>query len=400
MRFIVRLALLFLLFVAAFAAAAVRPAHAQTVLPPEFVPDAAALTRAFGKMATEPLPGGFVLAVPPDTVSAQDARYGWLFARAAFVYAPRRDRRGNVGLGPAVVIHHAPSDADAARRTARLCARLLRLHRERFVRDTEFPRGSDRAHVWLYRQLPATARTTAGGESQGNHLYIFDTAVPRTAIEWTRTIAHEWGHVTLPAARGFSAPENDAAGFLGERLYLKWLYEETVAGKGTAGDDWTDAPGLSTYHARQIAPLIARFHEIGPIGSGLDDRDERAMNLYIGAALATDHAFGPELLGRGLFSILGVGPRDLLTALRNTVAAALVVPIRLPAWVPLARTTYQVRGDGIAHGSVLFAERPPLALREGGKAELTVLQPGWKWVRPGAGGPEKITLRQRARAGL
>ena len=36
----------------------------------------------------------------------------------------------------------------------------------------------------------------------------------RDSIEWVRTVVHEWGHLTLPAARGFTAPENDAAGYL------------------------------------------------------------------------------------------------------------------------------------------------------------------------------------------
>ena len=393
MRFIVWLVLAFLI-AAPFAAAS------QTAAPPVFVSDAAALTEAFGKDLLEPLPGGFYVAANSANVSVKDTRYGWLFARAVFVYAPRRDRRGNIGLWQAVVVHHAPADGSAARRTARLCARLLRLHRDRFARETEFPRGSQQAHVWLYRQLPDSAPFTVGGESQGNHIYIFDTAEPRTAIEWTRTVAHEWGHLTLPAARGFSSPENDAAGFLGERLYLKWLREETAAGKEPASDDWTDTTGLNVYYARQIAPLISRFHAAGPEGGDMAGTDEKSMNLYIGAALATDEALGSELLGRGIFSVLGVEPRDLLTALRKVVSGASVLPVRLPAWVPLVRTTYQVLGEQDSVGSVLFADRPPLTLRSGAKAEMSVIQPGWKWVRSGAGGVQRITLRQRVRAGL
>lgn len=350
------------------------------------------LARAQDSPVREELPGGFVVS-PGSPSEVHDPRYGWRFARAVIVYGPPFDDEGS-GLRRRVIIHHQPDDALWARRTARLCARLLRLHRERFERDAAFPRGSREADVWLAPQTPP-GRASLGGETRDNQVYVFDTATPRTPIEWVRTVAHEWGHLTLPAARGFTEPEGDAAGFLGERLYLKWLREE-MRGRGGSVDDGTEAAGLDLYHARQIAPLIARFQATGPNGREWEARNTRGMDLYIGAALATDDALGSALLARGLFSIPGVRARDLLEALDGAVAETRALPIRLPAWVPLRRATYEIAAsaDGsVTDGSVAVADRPPLTLPRRGAARLSVRFAGWKWVRAAKGNVGEIVLR-------
>ncbi len=373
-------------------------AHAEPLPPPDLAPDGAALAAAVPAARIEGLPGGFVLVTPPPDrpAAALDRHYRWRFERAVFVYAPRGG--GRPGLARVVTVHHGPEDADAARRTSRLCARLLRLHRERFGRDATFPRGAAESDVWLARSArPGEGAGHApgvGGETRDNQVYVFATGAPRSAVEWVRTLAHEWGHLTLPAARGFSAPEGDASGFLGERLYLKWLRAEMLAGKTPAPEDGTESAGLNQYHARQIAPLIARFQAAGPGSPKLDGRDAGAMDLYVGAALAADEALGSALLGRGVFSVMDVRPRGLLAALRTAVARSVVVPVRLPAWVPFQGATYSVApAEPGARGALALADRPPLPLR-GGTTELRIRQPGWKWVRTASGDVRAITLRR------
>ena len=367
---------------------------------PGFCADRAALAAACRDADIEELPSGLVLVAPPRSrpVLALDRRYNGRFEGAVYLYTPRGS--GRAGFWRAVTLHHGPEDADAARRTARLCARLLRLHRERFGRDAAFPRGSAEARVWLTRNTPpgADAGHPLGGETRDNEVYLFGVGAPRTAIEWVRTVAHEWGHLTLPAARGFQAPENDAAGFLGERLYLKWLREDTRARRLPAAEDGTEAKGLDLYHARQVAPLIARFQAAGPGSRQMEGRDARAMDLYIGAALACDDALGSAMLGRGLFTVLDVRPRAFLDALREATAGTAVVPVRLPAWIPLQRTTYQIAPAAPGQrGAVAFADRPHVTLRSGSQTELRIASPGWNWVRSAGGKIAAITLARRGR---
>ena len=48
-----------------------------------------------------------------------------------------------------------------------------------------------------------------------------DTSKPQA--EACRELAHEYGHAVLPAIGGFKSPEDWANGYLGERLFLRWL---------------------------------------------------------------------------------------------------------------------------------------------------------------------------------
>ncbi len=369
-----RLALLFLLL--SFAASATPPAAARAV---------DAFTR-------ETLPGGWVLAQETDTPVADPRTKGAAYRRTLGLWEPGRAQ----GDGPTrVVFLHYQDEADAAlaRRTARLCARLLRLHLAHFGQRAPFPRRAPAAHVFLRRDAPLGSEN-AGGQTWGENVWLFSTSRPRTDIEWTRTVAHEWGHLTLYAARGYREPENDAAGFLGERLYLKWLREEGTSPllANDPDGDGVDQAGLDIYHERQIAPLIARFRAAGPNAPAFlrTDRDADAMDLYVGTVLASDTAFGSRLLGEALARVESDdGPHPFLNALRQTVAAQQpTLFVRLPAWVPLARAAYRLlpaeAGEAGRQpaGKIAIADRPPLFL---GKATLAapfvVRAAGWKWMR-------------------
>jgi len=354
-----------------------------------FAPPPAARADAFSR---ETLPGGWLLAQDttfPTPVSDPRAA-GKTYRRTLSLWEPGRAQND----GPArVVSFHYEDDADAAlaRRTARLCARLLRLHLAHFGQRAPFPRQATTAHVFLRRDAPPGSEN-AGGQTWGENVWLFSTGRPRTDIEWTRTVAHEWGHLTLYAARGYREPENDAAGFLGERLYLKWLREENTSplvNNEPDASDGVDQAGLDIYHERQIAPLIARFRASGPDVLPQTGRDARAMDLYVGAALAADDAFGSLLLGEALNGVLSDdGPRPFLDALRRALAARPVLPVRLPAWVPLARATYRLSPDGTGPAErraakIAVADRPPLVLGKMGTppARFSVRAAGWKWMR-------------------
>ncbi len=380
--FFSRLARFFLVscFAAGFVLAPVRPVRADPFV-------------------RETLPGGWVLAPLSNPRPVPDPRFsGKTYRRSLGLWEPGRAQSD----GPAHVVSlHYEDDADAAlaRRTARLCARLLRLHLARFGERAPFPRGAPQAHVFLRRDTPPGSEN-AGGQTWGENVWLFSTGRPeRTNIEWTRTVAHEWGHLTLYAARGYRAPENDAAGFLGERLYLKWLREEGTApllANDENDGDGVDQAGLDIYHERQIEPLIARFRAGGPNAPALlrSDRDAPAMDLYVGAALACDDAFGSRLLGEALAGVESDdGPRPFLESLRRTTVARPVLVVRLPAWVPLVRAAYRVSPDAgtgrAAAAKIAVADRPPLLVGKTGAppAPFSVRASGWKWMRALLPGP-------------
>ncbi len=287
---------------------------------PWTAPNATSLKAAVRDASVESLPGNYAVVLPEPfaaPASLIEARYHWRFSRAVYVYAPVRQTVGHnappPGLRLVTILHHEPSDTKLAQQTARLIARLLRLHFEGFGREVTFPRDADVADVWLAPEAPRNAGAL-GGETRDNQVYFFDAGAPRSPIEWTRTVAHEWGHLTMNAARGFTEPENDAGGFLGERLYLKWLWEDK--NPRDAADDGVVRAGLDLYRERQILPLTARFARLGPAAKVLNGMGQDSMDLYIGGILASDTINGSLVTGRALRNIEGIRPQDFFAALR------------------------------------------------------------------------------------
>lgn len=335
-----------------FAFAPLAPAVYADALP-AFAPNARTLKEAARDADVETLPGGYVAVLPKPFAAptpTTDPRYQWRFARAAYVYAPVRPGFGRYapapGIGLVVMVHYQPEDEKRARKTARLCARLLRLHRDRFGRDATFPRDADVADIWLAPETPPGA-LEAGGETRDSNVYVFATDAQRSPIEWVRTVAHEWGHLTMAAARGFTLPENDAGGFLGERLYIKWLREDRTP---APEDDGVTRDGLNLYWERQIGPLMDRFTQAGPYAKALMGSGPDAMDLYIGGVLSCDAALGSAVTGRALHSIEGVRPKDFFDAVRRVVSEVTwgaSLPVHLPGWVPLERGRYSVSGTAL-----------------------------------------------------
>jgi hypothetical protein len=331
---------------------------------PAFARDKDALPQLFPGATIDALSGGCVVVAPaPFTspVPATDSLYGWRFSRAVWVFAPRVE--GPVkGLFRVVTVHHEPADLDQARRTASLVGRLWSLYSAHFERDVRFPLEADSADLYLASEAPA-GNANLGGETRNDAIYVFGTGVtPRTSLEWVRTVAHEWGHLTLPAARGYRDPENDAAGYLGERLFLKWMCAESVSTAAPSPDGATQRD-LELYNRRQVTPLITRFQEGGAGSPLLDGADTAAMDYYTGSVLAADDAFGSGVTGRALFSVLADRGRDFSAALRRLLATRNAFDVNLPAWVPLPKGRYRMSAP---------AGRP--------EAFLHVSTSAWKWI--------------------
>ena len=338
-------------------------------------------------MELETLPGGFLVVAPSTTMLGEvkeDPSYGLKPSRQIAVYAPVVSG----GFKQVVAVRHEAMDREFALKVARLTARLLRLHKDRVGQEATFPQGEEIAQVWITR-VQAPTRATAAAETKVNHVYLFDIATPRPEIEWARTISHEWGHLILLTARGYSAPENDSAGFLGERLFLKWLREDVLA-LPRKTDDFCEATGLQTYYSRQIAPLMARYNAGGPKDKRLKQLNADGMDYYIGMALDTDEVFGSKVISNALYHLEDTTPTALVNAVQNAVFLQSELKVKLPAWVPLAPDTYTVSGPA---GKVMLDVRP---LNPAKPVPFKVLAPGYKRLKAVSGNIASVVLRSGA----
>ena len=338
-------------------------------------------------MELETLPGGFLVVAPSTTMLGEtktDPNFALKLSRQIAVYAPV----AKGGFRQVAAVRHEVNDRAFALKVARLAARLLRLHKDRVGQEATYPQGEGVAEVWLTRgKAPRNARAAA--ETRANNVYLFDVAEPRPELEWARTISHEWGHLVLLAARGYTAPENDAAGFLGERLFLKWLREDLLALPRTS-EDFCEREGLQLYFSRQLAPLMARYSAGGPTDKRLKQLTTEGMDYYIGMALNADEVFGSKVLGFAIYHLEDTTPEALVNAIRNGVFLQTELRIKLPAWVPLAPDTYTLSGPP---GKVMLDLRP---LDPSKQTPFTVLAPGYKRLKVVSGTIPSIVLRRGA----
>ena len=350
-------------------------------------PNKEALSELATGMELETLPGGFLVVAPSTTMlgkTEDDPNYGLKLSRQIAVYAPV----ASGGFKQVVAVRHDSNDRAFALKVARLAGRLLRLHKDRVGQEATYQQGEELANVWLTR-VKAPTRASAAAETKINHVYLFEITEPRPEIEWARTIAHEWGHLVLLAARGYKDPEGDAAGFLGERLFLKWLREDVLA-LSRKTDDFCEAAGLQLYYNRQIAPLMARYSAAGPVDKRLKQLNTEGMDYYIGMALDTDEVFGSKVIGFALYHLEDTTPGALVNAVRNGVFLQTELRVKLPAWVPLAPDTYSVSGSA---GKVMLDVRP---LDPSKPVPFKVAAPGYKRLKAVSGNISSVILRRGA----
>ena len=346
-------------------------------------------------MLCETLPGDYcVLLSEPFTppVFAVDPVYKNRTSRVAYVY----EKAVTGAMVRRLIVHFMPDDRESAVRVARLAARLMRLHRERFGREMQFPRGASVADVWL---VPSPNDNTAiGGETRDANVYIFAASAIKTPVELVRTVAHEWGHLTIPAARGFSEPESDAAGYLGERVYM---FAMTFPLRNDPPEpypkDAATLDALIAYNERQTIPLMKRYAAAGPLSPVLRGDNTAAMDYYIGMVLTcletyytNDHTV--SLTGAALWGIGGEKPADFVRSLEREMAKQTergVVSVHppeytagLPLYVPLAKGDYAIRADDRA-GTITFAgvQTVTVSLKLQ-TAVLRITKPGWYRISP------------------
>lgn len=256
------------------------------------------------------------------------------------------------------VVHYLkPEDLPLAQRTGGVLARLYWVARDYLALSPSEARPVD---VWL------THSGEAGGEEWGRNIYLFAVDEARAPAEWVRELAHEYAHLVLPELGPFTMPEQWASGYLGERLFMKWLLLDNGA-----AEIWGEPIRAADYVALQVAPLRDRFLKLGPEGP---EADREPMNTLIGELLALEAAHGPSLL-RNLFGRFKRGTPEQLAGhlavlLRQTTPP---LPVDPTATVP-GKTQYAENG------------------REFQTAAYRVFLPGGTWRVEAEGAPDTATV--------
>jgi hypothetical protein len=187
------------------------------------------------------------------------------------------------GQERAFVIHFLrPEDETLARRVGGVMARLYWLGVDYLGVG---PATGRYINVWLARH------GEPGGEEYLKNIYLFAIDQARPAAEWVRELAHEYSHIFLPPVGEYTQPEKWANGYLGERLFLKWLLHDNPA----AGV-WSEPIDGAAYVANEVIPIRNAFLNAGPGAPVAAQRDDAGMKHFIGQVLAVEAAHGPQLL--------------------------------------------------------------------------------------------------------
>jgi len=218
--------------------------------------------------------------------------------------------------------------------------------------------GSNRTtmNVWLARD------GEAGAEEAGGNLWLHAIDTPRAPAEWVRELAHEYSHATLPTLGPYSKPERWANGYLGERLFLKWMLHDN-----RQTDVWSQPIDAAGYMTNQVTPLRELFLNEGPASPRLELTDADGMNFLIGQFMALEASHGPALLRELIGRIRSPSPKGLPVNLAAAIRA------QQPAVLPIDPTVYIPKS---AEG----AETSPQGTFRVTKAAYRLYVPSGDWV--------------------
>jgi len=337
---------------------------------------------------------------------ARDPKYGgWVFTNALYAY--EFDAHKHCwNLRFRVMWQDVPptqqeNRARLARYSAQLLLRLSSLlHAYTGLSPLFAPDGV--VNVWL------AEKGDAGGEAYNENIYLQEVGVPRAPGEWVRELAHEYGHQTFPVVGGYVKPEWGANGYLGERLYQRWL----LLNLDLAGEThpWMRSLNAGDIKDNRIARNIRQFAALGPEAPAMTATDANAMDAFIGMALYLEETQGAANLADMLKSMTTpafIGPNgfrqsaEAIEAYLQSIAQPVVtlrladLPASTPLWVYLT--------DGAWQGELETRDNTTLAMKvqvdgKETKLDLTAhfttdkLRKGWHHIDLVPNGDEKTQI--------
>lgn len=215
-----------------------------------------------------------------------------------------------------------------------------------------------------------------------NTVYIYQLSSFKDPLEMAREVAHEYGHAILPGIGGFRQPEAFANGYLGEKLFLKWMRDGIQNSKANPSavpqlteQDVMGAPldRLNTWVSANVDPLVKQAGSRYP-AANLINEAPGGMDAFLGLALYVEALCPPSVFTRSLAYTRDAhgGNTDMrpptdyaesvLTAASETEMLALSVPTVLKnqktIWIPLGKGS--VSGATVVSRKNGWAEVAPL----------------------------------------
>lgn len=240
---------------------------------------------------------------------------------------------------------------------------------------------TDTASIWISEMKSRVPNVV--GETRTTNVTYFDVTSQKDPNEFARVIAHEWGHLAMPAARGFTSPEPDSAGHLGEALGLRWLTN------ATSKEPYQPVVPSSPYVAASRSRFMTALANTPPGTSAFTRRNAQGMFAYIGAVLHVADAYGDAFLGRVFQAVDADSTDAFLTAWAFVLTEDGIIRCTGNTWVPLEAGVYTA-SKRIQSSSV----KGPAAIASDPGLRLTVKRSGWYLFSAPLDG---LTLRRKGR---
>ncbi|MBN9500595.1 MAG: hypothetical protein BGO01_13530 [Armatimonadetes bacterium 55-13] len=178
-----------------------------------------------------------------------------------------------------------------------------------------------------------------------NTIYLYDLRSFGSPVEMAREVAHEYGHAVLPAVGGYTSPEYWANGYLGEKVFMKWLRDEMARNVyGERDAMGADLKQMDAWVKTNVNPLVLAAASEPPNPVKLGDQGKIGMDAYIGLVLYADEIFDHQMVGRSLKLTGSQSAKDypaaLLMAMEEKPKVTLGIPDYLknkPLWIPLGK---------------------------------------------------------------
>ena len=208
--------------------------------------------------------------------------------------------------------------------------------------------------------------TEAGHTHRVNTIYIYDIASFKDPMEMAREVAHEYGHAVLPAAGGFETPEDWANGYLGEKLFLRWLRDAYLSRRidSTAVMN-VPFDTLDKWVKKNVDPLVLDAASHAPNKALLAAHGQKAMNAYMGLVLYADAVLPNSMVARAFKLTGSTSARDYPDALVEACSEGsyTIFPPQIlngkKLWLPLGKS--KVQGGKVTARSGSWAEVQPTA---------------------------------------
>lgn len=139
---------------------------------------------------------------------------------------------------------------------------------------------------------------------KSNMMFIYDLPSFNDPLEECREVAHEYGHAVLPAIGGYSKPEYWANGYLGEKIFLRWLDQELTEGKISTDDTMgASKEELDAWIAKNIDPIEQAAASLGPKNTKISGTSAASMSAFHGLVCYCESIMPRNMFGRSLVLI-------------------------------------------------------------------------------------------------